>query len=195
MKLILFFLLWTWAFWKRADVVRTKQTIFFMACFLLLPFLIRLLFLVCYGNAFAELNAMSLVQGFWIGLRFDFSMLALLGGLCLVLINLPIANLKYRRCVAALSVSVLGFYALVLVADLVYFRYVWRHVGADIFNFFLSVRLVIEVALRSYGWICAVIGVLFAGAIYLSQRYISREKTLCRGPWLYGYRLRNAQES
>ena len=185
MKILLFFLMWWWVMWKRADSVRNKQTLFFMLCFLLLPQLVRLLFFVFYPDTFFALDIESILKGFWLSFRFDFSMLALLGGICLLFINLPITNLKYRRCVILLSVFIFDIYALLLIADLVYFKYIRRHIGPDIFNFFLSVPLVLKVAWISYGWICLGIAMLFAVGIYYSQRYISREQPIRPGKTIY----------
>lgn len=184
-KIILFLLLWSWLGWKRADAVRNKQTFYFILLFLLLPQIIRLLCVIIYPGIFSTLDVGETIQAFGLGLRFDLSMLALIGGGCLLLINLPLTHLKYRRFVCLLCTLVSGFYALGLVADLVYFRYVSRHIGPDIYNFFLATRSVIGVALRSYWWLCVCIASGVALAIYLSQKYISREKAPCRGPWLY----------
>lgn len=184
-KLILFFLLWGGVAWKRADSGRNAQTFSFIFLFLFFTLFVRLLFLLFYPAVFSGLNATALLQGFSLGLRFDFSMLALWGGACLFLINLPIVHLTYRRSVIGLSVAVLMCYVWLLVADLVYFQYVQRHIGPDIFNFFLSVSTVIKVALISYWWICIGIGILFAAGLYFSQRYISSERPLKRGKWQY----------
>ena len=185
MRIFIWILICCWVAWKRADKVRNRQTLFFLLALLLLPQLIRLLFVVCYPENFTPLGVTGFLQAGWKGFPFDLSMASLVGGVSLLLLNLPIVNNIYRKSVIVFCTLTVEIYSLILVADLVYFSYVERHVSSEIFDFFLSIPLVWDVALKSYTWICLGLVVLFAAGIYAAFWYASRTKAVRRGPWFY----------
>ena len=185
MRLIIWILICCWVAWKRADKVRNRQTLFFLFALLLLPQLIRLLLIVCYPENFASSGVLGLLQAGWKGFPFDLSMASLVGAAGLLLLNLPIVNNLYRKSVIVFCALTFEVYALVLVADLVFFRYVERHVSSEIFDFFHSIPLVLDLAVKSYTWICLGLVVLFAAGIYAVFWYASRTKAIRRGPWFY----------
>ena len=180
---VCFLVAWGWIAYKRKDLVRLKQTFFLFLYFLLFPQLMRLLLLVCYPAQFSSLTGPLILQGMWKGVPYDLSMMILWGGMSLFLLNLPIRSVIYRCIAIAFSILVGLVYGVVLVADVVYFKYVFRHVGADIFNFFLSVPIILRIAFKTYWPICLGIAVVGGGLMYLIQRQVSQRPQ--RGPWIY----------
>ena len=185
MRFIIWFLFGSWVAWKRADKVRNRQTLFFLLAFLLFPQVIRFLFVIFYPEHFSALSLQEIIAAGYRGVTFDFSIAALVAGPGLLLLNLPIVNNLYRKSVVVFCTLTFEVYALVLVADLVYFSYVQRHIGPDIFDFFFAIPLVLDLAIKSYFWVCAGLIIVFVGGLYCAWKYAGRTQRISRGPWFY----------
>ncbi len=184
-KLGLFLLFWSWAAWKRGDWVRSKQTLFILGMFLGIPLVIRILLLICYPSLFSSLQLSDIGLGIRQGFVGDLSMLALWGGGSLLLVNFPISSVSYRKWIGVFTIFIWDCYVWILLADLIYFRYIGRHTGPDIFNFFLSATLVLKTAFYSYKWVPILGTIWFAGSFYVAWKYMQREKQLHRGSVFY----------
>jgi len=111
---------------------RVKVSMAAVAAFLVLFAAVRALLLWQNGGFFAPLPSKEIWAGFWYGLRFDLSVIALFSGPVIFLLNLPVRArwwVKTWLCVlAAQGLAYAGF----LIGDLIYFPKVNRHMAEEI---------------------------------------------------------------
>lgn len=116
---------------KRSDF-RIKLSIAIVLFAMLMFSLFRLALFLLYHSTFASLTAGQVMSAFFNGLRFDLAVVALFIGPVILLFNLPVNSVRYvKSCVLFMALELMvmaGF----LVADLIYFPYVKRHIAEEI---------------------------------------------------------------
>lgn len=116
---------------KRSDF-RAKLSVGIVLFALLLFTAFRLALFVFHHATFASLSSGEVCSAFLNGLRFDLAVIALFLGPVILLFNLPVNSVRYvKSCVLFLAFELMvmaGF----LVADLIYFPYVKRHIAEEI---------------------------------------------------------------
>ena len=116
---------------KRSDF-RVKLSIAVVLGALLVFALFRLALLVLNYSVFESLSAGEIIGAFWNGMRFDLSVIALFIGPVILLFNLPVNSVRYVKSCVLLMAAELVIMAGFLVADLIYFPYVKRHIAEEI---------------------------------------------------------------
>ena len=116
---------------KRSDF-RVKLSIAVVLGALLMFALFRLALLVLNYSVFDSLSAGEIIGAFWNGMRFDLSVIALFIGPVILLFNLPVNSVRYVKSCVLLMAAQLVIMAGFLVADLIYFPYVKRHIAEEI---------------------------------------------------------------
>ena len=116
---------------KRSDF-RVKLSVAIILFSLALFFLFRLALFLIHHHTFAALSFGQVISGFLNGIRFDLSVIALFLGPVILLFNLPVNSVRYMKsCVMIMAFELMvmtGF----LIADLIYFPYVKRHIAEEI---------------------------------------------------------------
>ncbi len=116
---------------KRSDF-RVKLSLAIVLFAMLMFSAFRLALFVFYHSTFASLTAGQIFSAFANGLRFDLAVIALFIGPVILLFNLPVNSVRYvKTCVLFMAFELMvmaGF----LVADLIYFPYVKRHIAEEI---------------------------------------------------------------
>ncbi len=116
---------------KRSDF-RVKLSIGIVLLAVLMFSAFRLALFAFHHATFASLTAGEVFSAFFNGLRFDLSVIALFIGPVILLFNLPVNSVRYvKTCVLFMAFELMvmaGF----LVADLIYFPYVKRHIAEEI---------------------------------------------------------------
>lgn len=116
---------------KRSDF-RVKISIAAVLLAMLIFFVFRLALYIFHHATFEALSTAQVWSAFLNGMRFDLSMVALFLGPVILLLNLPVNSVRYvKSCVLFMACELtvmIGF----LVADLIYFPYVKRHIAEEI---------------------------------------------------------------
>ena len=116
---------------KRSDF-RVKLSLAIVLFAMLMFSAFRLALFVFYHSTFASLTAGQIFSAFANGLRFDLAVIALFIGPVILFFNLPVNSVRYvKTCVLFMAFELMvmaGF----LVADLIYFPYVKRHIAEEI---------------------------------------------------------------
>jgi len=126
--------------------------------------LARLALFLVYRDVFADLSFGQIIWSFVYGLRFDASTVALFLGLPMVLMLLPFKATRSKFWQAIWvwwAYIVLLLMVFMLAADLVYFGFVRRHVGAEVAMFADDPALMSDIILSEH-WFALSIFVLFA---------------------------------
>ncbi|MDP2207804.1 MAG: sulfatase-like hydrolase/transferase [Bacteroidota bacterium] len=115
--------------------------------------LLRFVFYVLYSPQFYGVPISEIGLSFLIGLRFDLASTLLVGGLFLLLLNLP-GRFKFKRFY---KISIISLLFLVVIAsiilslgDIFYYPYAKRRISYEIFNLFKSIPELITIILNDY---------------------------------------------
>ncbi len=180
MKIVLFLIfsiLFIFSFYKRAEKSRIKNSLLFSL--LLLLGLVGERW-VLYGLHPTFFEGTSLIRSALFGFRFDFAAFCLLGGPFLLLLNLPVRSGFYQKIIMMSGMFVIGVCWILISADICYFPYVQRHIGPDIWNFFISWKLVIDLIWKQYK-ILFIGTVLFVGLlVWIGYKCTNQEKSANR---------------
>ena len=116
---------------KRSDF-RAKLSVGIVLFAFLLFSAFRLALFIFHHATFEALSFGQVLSAFFNGIRFDATMIALFLGPVILLFNLPVNSVRYMKgCVMFIALELMvmtGF----LVADLIYFPYVKRHIAEEI---------------------------------------------------------------
>lgn len=116
---------------KRSDF-RVKLSVWAVVFAMAMFSAFRLALFVFHHATFASLSGGQIFSAFFNGMRFDLAVVALFLGPVILLFNLPVNSVRYvKSCVLFMAFELMvmaGF----LVADLIYFPYVKRHIAEEI---------------------------------------------------------------
>lgn len=130
---------------KKSDF-RTKLSIFIVILAMGLFFASRLALYLLYPNMFENLTTPQLWSAFLNGMRFDLAMVALFLGPVILLFNLPVNSVRYVKSCVLLMAAELIFIVGFLIADLIYFPYVNRHIAEEILQISADWGFIIQFA-------------------------------------------------
>ncbi len=102
-------------------------------CVMLVLSAARLALFLLYRDTFAALLPSEILRCFAFGLRFDLAIAALFFGPPLVLLNIPVRAKVWRALWLSLTAVLFLAFLILVCADLIYFPYVERHIGTEIF--------------------------------------------------------------
>lgn len=121
-----------WIKKPRKTDFRVKLSVAVVLFAMLMFTVFRLALFVFHHHTFASLGAGQVLGAFLNGMRFDLAVVALFLGPVILLFNLPVNSVRYvKACVLFMAFELMvmaGF----LVADLIYFPYVKRHIAEEI---------------------------------------------------------------
>lgn len=123
------------------------------AVFMLPATLIRLVLFFYYREDFQSLSPEQIFISLIVGLRFDFSIAAMLIGIPVLLMLLPFRWSHHRNwqlfCGGFIYIAWLLFIVLMM-GDTLYFGYVHRHVGSEVFTISNDVNSMLKIVLTQY---------------------------------------------
>ena len=114
---------------------KVKKLFYFTVLSLILLTLLRLLLWKLYAHDFSTLNNIETLQSFWMGIRIDLITLATPLALFILLFFLPFKfthNKSYQNILLYTWSFILILIIFIILADMVYFQFVHRHVGSEI---------------------------------------------------------------
>lgn len=179
------FLLGAVAFWKRGDRARARNTLFITGLFLLVCAAARVCLLFTSPAVFSSLSFFQMISAFCRGVLTDAPVFALFCGPFLLLLNLPCTRLGWQKFLMGISFFFIGIVLFILAGDVVYFRLVGRHTGADIWNLIMSFSLVCLVVWTEYKWALAAAAAAMACLTWLGTKLARKSGAPRRGPWLW----------
>ena len=157
---------------------------------LLLFALARAALIVIYPDYF-EQSLASLAGSFWYGLRFDFSITAALLAIPSLLLMLPVPLARkngWVKMVWALMMLIMISSAFLLIADIIYFEYVQRHIGRELVMLADDMGFVIDMVLNQYRVhfliFLFVMGLLWKGSMWLFSKPLFQSNQ--RFSWIRG---------
>lgn len=111
--------------------------------------LIRVSLYLFYPDDFMDLTTLEVVQSFFIGFRVDIITLFTFS-IPFVLLLMYIKNLYFRRWVGVLWGVVLLLIFIISFSNVLYFKFIHRHMSNEIFNLGDDFNIIISIALNSY---------------------------------------------
>lgn len=115
--------------------------------------LFRFLFYILYSQQYYGVPVGEIGLSFLIGLRFDLASVMLVGGLFMLLLNLP-GRFKYKQLykISILSLLFLVVFASIVlsIGDIFYYPYAKRRISYEIFNLFKSIPELITIIFTDY---------------------------------------------
>lgn len=150
-----------------------RRTLILLGLNLLIFLLARTGLWLIYAGDFHALTGTELLHAFGRGLRFDLSIVMLVAGGPLLMLLLPFRFAQHRLWAGFWtwsSLVLLAGFAFLLVADLVYFGFVHRHVGPEITTLSADPGLMLDMAISSYAWVLALYAAGCALLFWLGRR-------------------------
>jgi len=153
----------------------SRMLLIFLAC--MLPFtLMRVVLYLAYQGDFHSLGVAEVLQSFFVGLRFDVSMVAMVVGIPLLLmLMLPFRwshHVYWQRLWGWFIFITLILMLFMMAADTIYFGTVHRHVGAEIGTINSDMSSMVMLAVSQYSGALFLFGLAaLAGAFF--WRYLT----------------------
>jgi phosphoglycerol transferase MdoB-like AlkP superfamily enzyme len=111
---------------------RLRLFLCLLGLFLLAFTTARVSLIIIYSDSFKTLTASQFVMSFLSGLKFDLATAATFVGIPFLMISLPVFNRKWFKTWSLIAIIEFFLMAPVLVADLIFFGHVKRHIGEEI---------------------------------------------------------------
>lgn len=125
-----------------------KITFIFLLTAFALFFCTRLALFLIFNTEFSALSSGQVIKAFLNGIRFDYSVIALFLMPCLFMLNLPIKKRLWFKIWAFISAFVLFLMAIILLADIVYFPEVHRHIAQEIVQIKYEFGFIVNYAVK-----------------------------------------------
>ena len=121
--------------------------------FLVLFSVMRLVLFLCfYQDIFGVLTTQQITHAFWHGITFDLCATATLGSVGFVAFLVPLASKIYYKIVAWFTVAMWSVALWACVGDMVYFSFVKRHTGSELWLAIYDVDLLASLVRSQYLW-------------------------------------------
>ncbi len=137
---------------------------FFIGSFFIFLFLfgiIRIVLLfIFYNGLFADLTALQILYAFIDGIRFDACATATLSGVCSLCFLIPLVSKTYYKVVTWLIAGAWSLALWASVGDIIYFSFVKRHTGSELWLAIYDVDLLVSLVCSRYIWLIAILIVL-----------------------------------
>jgi phosphoglycerol transferase MdoB-like AlkP superfamily enzyme len=92
----------------------------------------RVALILIYSDSFTTLTASQFLMSFLSGLKFDLATAATFVGIPFLMISLPVFNRKWFKTWSLIAIIEFFLMAPIIVADLIFFGHVKRHIGEEI---------------------------------------------------------------
>jgi len=168
-------------------MTRLRKSCLMLAAVLLVFTFARLMLFLAYFSVFSDLSIAETLDAFLGGLRFDLSITLTFLGLPLVMMNLPFKFAEQFRWHAAWAWVIYAgvvLFSFVLVADVIYFDFVKRHVADEVLMVSNDLDATATLMVGEY-LIHTAAFLAFAAALFLLwQRLVKVPVTTTHHPWL-----------
>lgn len=151
-----------------------KITAFFILSAVILFFCTRLALFIIFNSTFSSLTAWQVFKAFLNGFRFDYSVIGLFLMPCLLMLNLPIKSRLWFKIWAFISSFVLFLFAVILLADLVYFPEVHRHIAQEIIQIKYEFGFIVNYAITQCWFLLFPLLALLALAFWFFNKKINQ---------------------
>ena len=125
----------------------------FLAFFTLFSLMRVALFSIFYTSSFSTLTLGQIASSFAYGMQFDLCTTATVGGLASVLFLLPLNSRFYYKVVAFFTGLLLALSLWASVGNLIYFSFVSRHTGSELWLALNDVELLLALVKSNYIWL------------------------------------------
>ena len=159
--------------WWKQDV-RLKISLLAPVVMMVIFTLARLGILLTNASFFKGLASAEITSAFLHGLQFDFYMTALCMGPVILLLNLPVKTIAWTKIWTTVLLFELMFFTGFLVADIVYFPNVGRHIAEEIIQVSNDWGYIISYALTQLWWALLLLIGGCAAVLVLLYKYLSR---------------------
>ena len=153
---------------------RLIKIAYYLGFSLLLLSLLRVSLWLLYQDDFLSLNSIETLQSFWMGVRIDLISVATSTALLVLFLVLPFRftnNKNYQKLFGYLWYLILIIMVFAILADMVYFQFVHRHVSSEITAMGNDTGMFIEMLLE-YKLVLIIYMVLSIGIFYIFRRII-----------------------
>ncbi|HIP47331.1 MAG TPA: LTA synthase family protein [Campylobacterales bacterium] len=159
--------------------MRSKLTkiAYFLSFSLLVLSLIRLSLWLIFADDFASLNTQEVLLSFWTGLRIDLITITTFSSLFILLLLLPFKftdHHTYQKIIGYLWYLVLIIILFVLLADMVYFQFVHRHIGNEVTAMSNDTHVIVDMLLE-YKLLVLFYALVSFGLFQIFKKIIHRE--------------------
>ena len=151
-----------------------KITPIILSIFILLFIVVRILILLLNNSFFDTLTNAQIFNAFLQGLRFDFSIISLFIFPSLLLFNLPINSKKWQKFWLSFICFEFISLAIFLVADLIYFPTVGRHIAQEIIQIKYELGFLVSYAIKGFWWLLIILALTFIGLNYLLYKLVDK---------------------
>ncbi len=129
----------------------------FLTFFILFSVVRALLFAIFYDSSFSTLTLSQIISGFAYGMQFDLCTTATVGGLGSVLFLLPCNSRFYYKMLAFFTGILLAVSLWASVGNLIYFSFVARHTGSELWLALNDIDLLLSLVKSNYIWLVLVL--------------------------------------
>ena len=136
-----------------------------LLCCAALFFFVRLALLLIYNTDFEYLTFFQIIKAFVNGFRFDFYIMAIFLLPCLLMLNLPVKSRLWFKIWVFAGIFVLLLISVLLIADIIYFKEVNRHIAQEIIQIKYELGFIINYAVTQYWFFILVLTILFGFAL------------------------------
>ena len=150
-----------------------KVSLIFLFAALAIFFCARLALLLIYSANFEALTTWQIIKAFLNGIRFDYSVIAIFLLPCLLLMNLPIKSRVWFKVWAFASSFVIFVMTVLLIADIIYFPEVNRHIAQEIVQIKYEMGFMVNYAITQYWYLVILVICTLGGGIWFFNRQIN----------------------
>ena len=151
-----------------------KVSLAFLLSALALFFAARLTLFFIYGANFNALTFWQIIKAFLNGIRFDYYVIAIFLLPCLFMINLPVKSRLWFKFWAFISSALIFLMAILLAADIIYFREVNRHIMQEIIQIKYEMGFMLNYAITQYWYILIVLILALCAGFWFLNKQINK---------------------
>ncbi len=128
--------------------IKLKKLLYFILISLIMLTLMRFALWLLYTNDFSTLNYLETLKSFGMGVRIDLISITTPSAIFILILFLPFKftnNQKFQKIIVYIWYTILLLITFIILADLVYFQFVHRHVGSEITAVGNDIGLLIDI--------------------------------------------------
>ena len=157
---------------KKNFNLRVSLTFIFSS--LIIFFCARLALLLIYSANFEMLTNWQIFKAFLNGIRFDYSVIAIFLLPCLLVMNLPVKSRVWFKIWAFAGYLVIFLISLLLIADIIYFAEVNRHITQEIIQIKYEMGFMVNYAITQYWYILIVLIGFLCSTLWFFNRQVNK---------------------
>ena len=124
-----------------------------------------------YNSSFEGLSFWQIFCAFLNGFRFDYSVIGLFFMPALMMLNLPVKSRLWFKIWAFACLIILLLFAVILIADIIYFPEVNRHIAQEIIQIKYEFGFIVSYALEKFWYLLLILfTLLFAGFWFFNKQ-------------------------